>query len=61
MQLNLATDDIAPIQLTTPVTRGTTLGHFRKENVMRNFVYAITLVGLGVMQVAIVLVEFVRV
>jgi hypothetical protein len=61
MQPNPAMDDIAPIQLTTPVTRGSTLGHFRKENVMSNFVYAITLAGFGVMQLAIVLIEFVRV
>jgi hypothetical protein len=35
--------------------------HFLKENVMRNFIYAITLVGLGVLQLAIVIAEFARV
>ncbi len=34
---------------------------FLKESVMRNFIYAITLVGLGVLQVAIVVAEFARV
>ncbi len=33
-------------------------GHFLKEIVMRNFIYAITLVGLAVLQVAIVVAEF---
>jgi hypothetical protein len=32
--------------------------HFLKEIVMRNFIYAITLVGLAVLQLAIVVVEF---
>lgn len=38
-----------------------TTGHFWKEIVMRNFIYAITLVGLGVLQLAIQVVEFARV
>ena len=33
---------------------------FRKEIVMRNFVYSLTLVALGFMQVAMVVVELVR-
>jgi hypothetical protein len=31
--------------------------HFRKEIVMRNFIYSLTLVALGFMQIAIVVVE----
>jgi len=34
--------------------------HFRKEIVMRNFIYSLTLVALGFMQVAIVVVELTR-
>jgi hypothetical protein len=32
--------------------------HLLKENVMRNFIYAITLVGLGALQLAIIVAEF---
>jgi len=35
--------------------------HLLKEIVMRNFIYAITLVGLGMLQLAIVVVEIARV
>jgi hypothetical protein len=34
--------------------------HFGKEIVMRNFVYSLTLVALGFMQIAIVVVELTR-
>jgi hypothetical protein len=34
--------------------------HFRKEIVMRNFVYSLTLCALGFMQVAIVVIELTR-
>jgi len=50
---NPATDDIALASLSLKVISR----HFRKEIVMRNFIYSLTLVALGVMQVAIVVVE----
>ena len=34
--------------------------HFRKEIVMRNFIYSLTLCALGFMQIAIVVVELTR-
>jgi hypothetical protein len=40
---------------------GVTQRHFSQEIVMRNFIYAITLVGLGMLQLAIVVVEIARV
>ncbi len=48
-----AQDDKLPDSLSrTVVSR-----HFRKEIVMRNFVYSLTLCALGFMQIAIVVVE----
>jgi hypothetical protein len=34
--------------------------HFRKEIVMRNFIYSLTLCALGLMQIVIVVVELTR-
>ena len=53
---NPALDDIAIDSLSLKVISR----HFRKEIVMRNFVYSLTLVALGFMQVAMVVVELVR-
>jgi hypothetical protein len=50
---NPATDDTALASLSLKVISR----HFGKEIVMRNFIYSLTLVALGVMQVAIVFVE----
>ena len=40
-----------------PTSRKVTSRHFRKEIVMRNFIYSLTLCALGFMQIAIVVVE----
>jgi hypothetical protein len=53
---NPTSDDIALDSL----SRSVTSRHFRKEIVMRNFIYSLTLCALGFMQIAMVVVELVR-
>jgi hypothetical protein len=42
------------------LSRNVSSRHFRKEIVMRNFIYSLTLVALGFMQIAMVVVELAR-